>query len=104
MEIRQYDKVKQMDLSKLLQVKEEDFDTEYASEKSIFRITFDKQKLQVPQILSVMMEQVEVKDVQIEETKLEEIVKQIYREGFDSGEASMWENIVESICPLQVTS
>ena len=89
MEIRQYDKVKQMDLSKLLQVKEEDFDTEYDSEKSIFRITFDKQKLQGPQIWSVMMEQVEVKDVQIEETKLEEIVKQIYREGFDSGEASM---------------
>lgn len=44
-------------------------------------VTFDKHRLQVPQILSAVMAVVEVKDVQIQETELAEIVKEIYNHG-----------------------
>ena len=48
-------------------------------------MVFDKHKVQVPQILSRIMEVTEVKDVQIQETELAEIVKAIYRH--ENGEA-----------------
>lgn len=52
----------------------------------MFCVTFDKHRLQVPQILSAVMAAVEVKDVQIQETELAEIVKEIYNHGV-GGEA-----------------
>ena len=81
MEIRQYDKVKNLDLSERLGVAKEDYDMEYDPEKYILSVRFDKNKIQVPQILSAVMHDMDVKDVQIEETQLEDIVKQIYLSG-----------------------
>lgn len=79
-EVRQYDKVKDIAFDELLQVEKDAYETEYDGEKSVFTISFDKRKIKVPQILSILMERVDVKDVRIEETQLEEIVKQIYLE------------------------
>lgn len=81
MEIRQYDKVKNLDLSERLGVAKEDYEMEYDLEKYILSVRFDKNKIQVPQILSAVMNDMDVKDVQIEETQLEDIVKQIYLSG-----------------------
>lgn len=81
MEIRQYDKVKNLDLSERLGVAKEDYEMEYDPEKYILSVRFDKNKIQVPQILSAVMNDMDVKDVQIEETQLEDIVKQIYLSG-----------------------
>ena len=81
MEIRQYDKVKNLDLSERLGVAKEDYEMEYDPEKYILSVRFDKNKIQVPQILSAVMHDMDVKDVQIEETQLEDIVKQIYLSG-----------------------
>lgn len=81
MEIRQYDKVKNLDLSERLGVAKEDYEMEYDKEKYILSVRFDKNKIQVPQILSAVMHDMDVKDVQIEETQLEDIVKQIYLSG-----------------------
>lgn len=81
MEIRQQDKVKKLDLSERLGVAKEDYEMEYDREKYILSVRFDKNTIQVPQILSAVMNDMDVKDVQIEETQLEDIVKQIYLSG-----------------------
>lgn len=81
MEIRQYDKVRKLDLSERLGVEKEDYEMEYDKEKYILSVRFDKNKIQVPQILSAVMHDMDVKDIQIEETQLEDIVKQIYLSG-----------------------
>lgn len=81
MEIRQPEKAKALHLSEMLGVSGDDCHTEFDAESSSFVVTFDKHKIQVPQILSAVMEVTEVKDVQIQETELAEIVKEIYNHG-----------------------
>lgn len=81
MEIRQPDKIKNLCLAKVLGVDEEECATKYDRESSTLCVTFDKHKLQVPQILSAVMDVVEIKDVQIQETELAQIVKEIYNHG-----------------------
>ena len=85
MEIRQPYKAKNLDLAKMLDVHAQECLTEYDKENSTLTVTFDKHKLQVPQILSAVMEQVEIKDVQIQETELAQIVKEIYNHGAVEG-------------------
>ena len=81
MEVRNYNPKKLANLLETLGVKEEDYETEYDKEQHILSVTFDKNKIHVPEILTAVMSQMEVKDVQIEETQLEDIVKQIYHSG-----------------------
>lgn len=81
MEVRNYNQKKLANLWETLGVKEEDYETEYDKEQRILSVTFDKNKIHVPEILTAVMSQMEVKDVQIEETQLEDIVKQIYHSG-----------------------
>lgn len=85
MEIRQPYKAKDLDLARMLGVQEGECFTEYDKENSTLTVTFDKHKLQVPQILSAVMETVEIKDVQIQETELAQIVKEIYNHGAVEG-------------------
>lgn len=85
MEIKKPEKVKKLHLSEMLGVSEEECVTEYDTENSIFSVAFDKHKIQVPQILSAVMNVAEVKDVQIQETELSEIVKEIYNHGIMEG-------------------
>lgn len=81
MEIRQPEKVKALDLGKVLGLESADYEVEYEEENNNYSVTFDKHKVQVPQILSAIMEVTEVKDIQIQETELAEIVKEIYSRG-----------------------
>ncbi len=81
MEVRNYNQKKLANLWETLGVKEEDYETEYDKEQRILSVAFDKNKIHVPEILTAVMSQMEVKDVQIEETQLEDIVKQIYHSG-----------------------
>lgn len=81
MEIKQPEKVKGFHLPKTLGVGDEDCAVEFDKENSTLVVTFDKHKIQVPQVLSAVMDVVEVKDVQIQETELAEIVKEIYHHG-----------------------
>lgn len=56
-------------------------DTFMDMSNNVFTVTFDKHKVQVPQIMNAVMELTDVKDIQIQETELAEIVKAIYKEG-----------------------
>ncbi len=81
MEIKQPEKIKELHFAKMFGVDEEDCRSEFDKENNILCVAFDKHKIQVPQVLSAVMDLAEVKDVQIQETELAEIVKEIYRHG-----------------------
>jgi len=86
MEIKQPERARGLRLHEALGVQERECCTGINLENSTLCVTFDKHRLQVPQILSAVMASVEVKDVQIQETELAEIVKEIYHHGV-GGEA-----------------
>ena len=71
-------------LWKTLEVSEEDCTSTYDSQRKTLEVRFDKSRLHVPQILSAVMQETEVSDVQIVETELAQIVKQIYTHGMRS--------------------
>ena len=81
MEIKQPERIKGLHLPEILGAGEEDCTVEFDKENSTLLVTFDKHKIQVPQVLSAVMDVAEVKDVQIQETELAEIVKEIYHHG-----------------------
>ena len=81
MEVKQPEKIKGLCLHELLGVQETECSMALNLENSTLSVTFDKHKLQVPQLLSAVMAVAEVKDIQIQETELAEIVKEIYNHG-----------------------
>lgn len=81
MEIRHPAKVAQISLAEKLGVSEELCACEVDMEKKLLTVSIDKHQIQVPQVLNAVMELTEVQDIQIKETELAEIVKQIYRHG-----------------------
>ncbi len=81
MEVKRPDKIKKENLSDLLQISENDFQIELDKKNNVLSILFDKHMLQIPQILSAVMQLSEVSDIQIQETELAEIVKEIYNHG-----------------------
>ena len=53
----------------------------YDSEKNHMEASFDKSRIQVSDVISAAMKVTDVKDIQIQETELSEIVKAIYQHG-----------------------
>ena len=64
-----------------VQIAENDYDSVLDAESKTYTVSFDKHKMQVPQILSAVMELTEVTDIKLQETELAEIVKEIYNHG-----------------------
>ncbi|MDE7130481.1 MAG: ATP-binding cassette domain-containing protein [Lachnospiraceae bacterium] len=85
MEIRQPEKVAKLHLASLLNVREEECSVNYEKESNTLSVTFDKHKIQVPQLLTAVMSVMDIKDVQIQETELSQIVKEIYSHGIMEG-------------------
>lgn len=75
MEVRQMNKVKDIKWDS------SDIDVKCDEEKNIMNVFFDKTKTQVSSIISKVMDITEVQDIQIKETELAEIVKEIYNHG-----------------------
>ncbi|MDE6052469.1 MAG: sugar ABC transporter ATP-binding protein, partial [Lachnospiraceae bacterium] len=85
MEVKQPEKLRGLCIHEMLGVKSDECTMELDYKNSMLSVTFDKHKLQVPQVLSAVMGVAEVKDVQIQETELAEIVKEIYNHGLSEG-------------------
>ncbi len=85
MEVRQMEKVKAIDWKKKLRVPGELFEVCYEDEKNLLTVYFDKNEIQVSDVISAAMEATDVKDIQIQETELSEIVKAIYSHGLQEG-------------------
>ena len=87
MEVRKPEALQELSLTEQLNktnetsISETDFETVLDVESKTYTVSFDKHKMQVPQILSVVMECTEVTDIKLQETELAEIVKEIYNHG-----------------------
>ena len=81
MEIRQPKLVEGLRLWEKLGVEACDCTHVFDPERKVLEVSFHKNKLHVPQILNAVMEVAEVSDVQVKETELSQIVKQIYTHG-----------------------
>ena len=82
MEIRQVDAVKAIDwMGKLHLTNNELFHVTIDEEQNTLTVLFYKSHIQVSDIISIAMEVTDVKDIQIQETELAEIVKEIYNHG-----------------------
>ena len=87
MEVRKPEALQELSLAEQLNktnetsISETDFETVLDVESRTYTVSFDKHKMQVPQILSVVMECTEVTDIKLQETELAEIVKEIYNHG-----------------------
>lgn len=65
-------------LAQLLEVDDSACSVGLDVSKKLLSVTFDKHQIQVPQVLTAVMKRTEVQDIQIQETELAEIVKDIY--------------------------
>lgn len=81
MEIKKPEILKEFDISKTLGVSADDCRWTLDCENRTYSVSFDKHKIQIPQIMNAVMDKTEVKDIQVQETELAEIVKEIYKEG-----------------------
>ncbi len=79
--INELDLVQQIKALNNVQITENDYEATLDMESKTYTVSFDKHKLQVPQILSAVMEVTEVTDIKLQETELAEIVKEIYNHG-----------------------
>lgn len=68
-----------------LGVSAEDCVSTYDAQRKTLEVRFDKNKLHAPRILAAVMQETDVSDVQIIETDLTQIVKQIYTHGLGEG-------------------
>lgn len=84
MELRQIKKAEQIDWNKKLGTDESMYQVTIDEEQSQLTITFQKSEVQISDIISAIMEVTEVKDIQIQETELAEIVKEIYNHQFQT--------------------
>lgn len=66
-------------LHEYLVVAQEDYETQVDLESNTVTVSFDKNRLQVSDVIGQMMQHTQVKDIKIYETELAEIVKAIYR-------------------------
>ena len=78
MEVKRQKDIAALELANKLGVSREECEVAYDEERKVLSVRFDKHKVQVPQVLNVVMERTEVSDIQIQETPLAEIVKAIY--------------------------
>lgn len=87
MEVSDVEQALSLPLYEYLKVDKTDYEMRADGENNAVCITFDKNRLQVSDVIGQMMSHTEVKDIKIHETDLAEIVKAIYRhdEGAESG-------------------
>lgn len=81
MEIRHPEKVENINFVEKFNVTPDDCESVVDKDNNRVTVKFNKHKIELPQVISAVMEVTEVKDVQIKETELGDIVKQIYRHG-----------------------
>lgn len=79
MEVPNPVQAEKLPLWEYLSVSKEDYETQIDAASSTITISFDKNKLQVSDVIGQMMQHTQVKDIKVQETELAEIVKAIYK-------------------------
>ena len=78
MEVSDIKSAKKVALDEYLPVTKNDYEISTDVINSTITVSFDKNKLQVSDVVEQMMKHMQVKDIKIQETELAEIVKAIY--------------------------
>ena len=86
MELRQVKEAEKINWTDKLGTTEDKYQVTTDEEKNQLTITFEKNEIQISDIIATIMEVTEVKDIQIQETELAEIEKEIYNHQFQSEE------------------
>lgn len=94
MEVKNVKEALKVNLSSLLNVPEEAYSITADKEKNSVEVTFDKHSLGISDVISQFMQHTEVRDIQIQETELSEIVKAIYRHGLEQDNKQETEGMV----------
>lgn len=81
MEVRAVQQAKKLDWVQILGADSSLFEIETDEENNQLAFVFDKNDMQVSDVISAAMGATEVRDIQIQETELSEIVKAIYKHG-----------------------
>lgn len=89
MELKNPVAAQNLQIFRALQVEEGDCVADYDAQRKLLQVSFHKNRLSVPQILNAVMQVTDVTDVQIQETELAQIVKQIYTHGLTDGGGSL---------------
>lgn len=70
--------LKKINVYEHLALSKDDCEIEVDKENSSITVSFDKNKLQVSDVIEIIMKRIQVKDIKIQETELADIVKAIY--------------------------
>lgn len=81
MEVPDPARAAELPLHEYLTVSKEDYEIQTDPAGSTVTVAFDKNKLQVSDVIGQMMQHVQVKDIRVQETELADIVKAIYSNG-----------------------
>lgn len=81
MEVRNVEEIVSLDLAESLSVPKNTYRITADLEQSSVMVSFDKNELQVSDIIAQFMKKTDVRDIKIQETELSEIVKEIYNHG-----------------------
>lgn len=80
-EVKEIAKVKELNLAKEFNLAEAECAAELDEKEKIYSVVFDKNKIQISQIIGEVMKVSDVNDIEIHETELADIVKEIYNHG-----------------------
>ena len=80
-QVKDIEKVKELNLSKEINVSKEQCITELDEKEKIYSVIFDKSKIQISHVIGEVMKVSDVDDIEIHETELADIVKEIYNNG-----------------------
>lgn len=81
MEVPDPARAAELPLHEYLAVSKEDYEIQTDPAGSTVTVAFDKNKLQVSDVIGQMMQHAQVKDIRVQETELADIVKAIYSNG-----------------------
>lgn len=85
MEVKSLNAAREVHLSECLSVSENYYKMETDANNNTVTVAFDKNHLQVSDVIEQFMKKTEVKDIKIQETELSEIVKAIYNHNLQAG-------------------
>lgn len=83
MEVSDMKLCKKTDWAAVMNKKEDEIKVSFDDEQGIVSFSFDKELVHISEVISAAMSVTEVKDVEIKETELAEIVKEIYEHGLE---------------------
>ena len=80
-EVKEIGKINNLDLHKRFNLSEDECLCEVNEDEKLISVTFNRHKLQISEIIAEVMKITDVNDIDIRETELADIVKQIYKNG-----------------------